>query len=283
MQIAIQALGALSVIGVLVISILLYYHKQTASIWVTFVTIIFVALGFCLYWQASVWKNQTASSEPFSVQVSSASVSDSGPLTLYMATYLSLFGETASPIFYLTYFQITNLQDIACTMSEFTVYASKNTDGPWEQLVPIPIPSTNLFALGITTPSPKRLVMGHGTYRLATTMTTKDMKHAAHLSATPALESELTKPIQPHSSIGGWVAFDSSTHKGLTPGQIYFRVKLRDTANITKIHVVPLPIKHGIDSSMEISNSFLTVTGQLSDISRFKVRYYSDPYPTPQK
>ena len=281
MQIAIQAFVALSVIGAIVISVLLYYHKQTASVWVTFATIVFVALSFCLYWQSSVWKNQNTSLTPFSVQVRSALVSDTGPLTLYMVEYPSMFGQTVSPVFYLAFIQITNLQDFASTISHFTVSASKRSDGPWENLEPIPLSSVRLFALGVDTPSPKNVVFKHETYRLATPMTTKDMKHAALLNATPALGPLLANPIQPHSSISGWVALDPTTHKGLTPGQVYFRISLRDTANKNDIYVAPLPTEK--DSSIDINNGSIQVTGLVTDISSFKVRFYSDPLPTPNK
>ena len=221
----------------------------------------------------------TASKDLFSVQVRSALVSDSGPLTLYMVAYPSIFGQTASPIFYLAFIQITNLQDIASTISEFSVYASKTPEGPWENLKPIPIASVRLFILGVRTPSPKKVLFKHETYRLATPMTTKDMKHAALLNASPALGPKLAKPIQPHDSISGWVALDPTTHKGLTPGQIYFRFSLRDTANKSDNYVVPLPIKK--DSSIGLDNGSIQVTGIVTDISQFKVHYYSDPFPSP--
>ncbi len=275
MQLTIQACIALTVIGAIIIGILLYYHKQTASVWVTFATILITALGFCLYWQDSIWKNQRPQSTPFSVQVRSALVSDSGPLTLYMVVYPSRFGQTASPVFYLAFIQITNLQDIASTISEFSVSASKSSDGPWENLEPIPLSSVRLFSLGARTPTPKNVVFKHETYRLATPMTKDDMKHAALLNANPALGPKLAKPIQPHNSISGWVAFDPPTHKGLTPGQVYFRVSLRDTANKSDNYIVLLPTKK--DSSIDIDNGSIQVTGLVADISQFKVRYYSDP------
>lgn len=281
MQLAIQACIALTAIGTIIIGILLYYHKQTATVWVTFATILFAVLVVCLYWQNSIWKDQKPQSTPFSVQVRSALVSDSGPLTLYMVGYPSMFGQTASPVFYLAFIQITNLQDIASTISEFSVSASKNPEGPWEILQPIPIASVRLFSLGTRTPSPKNILFKHETYRLATPMTTEDMKYAALLNATPALGPKLAKPIQPHDSISGWVALDPPTHKGLTPGQIYFRVSLRDTANKSDNYVVPLPTKK--DSSIDINNGSIQVTGVVSDISQFKVRYYSDPLPSHNK
>ncbi len=58
MQLAIQAAIALSAIGALTVGTLLYYHKQTASVWVTFATVLFIALGFCLYWQDIILKAQ---------------------------------------------------------------------------------------------------------------------------------------------------------------------------------------------------------------------------------
>ncbi len=63
MQIAIQALAAVAVIGTIVIGILLSYNKQTLAIWVTFVTVVVVALGFCLYWQDVVWRDQAAQAQ----------------------------------------------------------------------------------------------------------------------------------------------------------------------------------------------------------------------------
>ena len=55
MKIAIQALAASAAVGAILIGVLLHYNKQTPAIWVTFSTVVAVALGFCLYWQKSVW------------------------------------------------------------------------------------------------------------------------------------------------------------------------------------------------------------------------------------
>jgi len=51
---AIHALGAITVVGGIAIAILLYYHRQTAVIWVTFVTIVSLVLVVCLRWQTNV-------------------------------------------------------------------------------------------------------------------------------------------------------------------------------------------------------------------------------------
>ncbi|HLL72316.1 MAG TPA: hypothetical protein VK363_12820 [Pyrinomonadaceae bacterium] len=65
MSIATQALFAVAAIGAIVIGILLYYHKQTPTVWVTFASILAVTLAFCLQWQEGIWKaQQTAKSAP---------------------------------------------------------------------------------------------------------------------------------------------------------------------------------------------------------------------------
>src|SRR2546430_10520825 len=162
----------------------------------------------------------------FAVEVRSAFVSDSGPLTMFMVTYPSMLGDTASPVLYLAYIQITSLQDVPSTINDFKVAVSKDREGPWEDLVPIHLSTHTLYSLGTPTPYPKVLRMAHGTSRLATPMTNNDMKLAAVIKAEPALESEMTKPIPPHDTIRGWVALDSLRHVGLSPGQIYFLIKV---------------------------------------------------------
>ncbi len=49
MKIAIQALTGFVPVGAIMIGVLLHYDKQTFAVWVTFATVVAVALGFCLY------------------------------------------------------------------------------------------------------------------------------------------------------------------------------------------------------------------------------------------
>lgn len=58
MQVAIQICWALAAIGGVVVAILLYYHKQTPTVWVTFLIVVSIALAICLTWQDALWKNQ---------------------------------------------------------------------------------------------------------------------------------------------------------------------------------------------------------------------------------
>lgn len=88
--------------------------------------------------------------EAFSAEVRCSLVSDVGPLTFFIAAYPSVFGDTASPIFYLSYIQITNLQDVPSTISNFKVAVSKERDGPREDLIAIPLYHSTIYALGIS-------------------------------------------------------------------------------------------------------------------------------------
>jgi hypothetical protein len=223
-------------------------------------------------------KTPPVETNPFSVEVRSALVSDSGPLTLFMAVYPSLLGPTASPIFYLVYIRIINQQDIACMINDFKLSASKELAGPWEELVPIPLKSVKLYMLGVKNPHFRMLALKHSTYRLGTPMKIEDMKYAAALNANPILELELTHTIPSHQFIGGWTAFDSHIHKGLSPGQIYFRMTIQDTAGRIGSYITPHPVS--TNSTTDFDGGGLLATGGLSDISKYHVKYYSDPFPT---
>lgn len=103
MQLAIQASIALSVIGAMIIGILLYYHKQTATVWITFTTILFIALGFCLYWQDSIWKNKNTTKitiSPSKMEFSGATFVDGEKTMRPAEQYIfSVSNNSQSPIY----------------------------------------------------------------------------------------------------------------------------------------------------------------------------------------
>ena len=223
-----------------------------------------------------------AKAEPFSAEVRSALVySESAPLTNYMAGYPTMFGNTASPIFYLAYIRITNTQDVNSTISDLKIAVSQEREGPWEDLPAMPLSAMTVYYLGISTPIPKNINMPHGTMRLATALTIDDMRRVAIIGVSPVLGSEFVKPIGPHLSVEGWVALDSLRHQGMPPGQgFYFRITMRDSTNKEARYVVPLPMNRGVsDPNMNENNGSFYVTGVRTDISAFHVKYYSEPFP----
>lgn len=64
MQIAIQTFGYLAVVGGIIIGILLYYHKETPAVWVTFLTIMSLTLSLCLGWQQSIINKKKSAEKP---------------------------------------------------------------------------------------------------------------------------------------------------------------------------------------------------------------------------
>ena len=218
--------------------------------------------------------------DTFNVEMRSLMISGDGPLTLFMVGYPSRFSQTASPVFYLAYMQITNNRDTAIALKNIALATASAPDGPWEDLPPIPLSQTTLYALGmhkVNQPLEQglnTLIFPYGVYSVRTPMHTGDMKRAAILLPNP-LESELTKPIPAHQPVYGWVAFDSPKHT--RPRQGNFRITLRDTANRSTTYSISLPTKQAGQAPMEFNPSHLQVVkGRTADISRFTVRYYSD-------
>jgi|GEM_PF-6457636 len=278
MQLAIILCSAGSAIGGILIGIFLHYGKQTAAIWTTFVTILLITLAACLKWQLSLWNSKRKVAPPFVAQVASATVSDHGPLTIFMVAYSSVYGSTISPIYYLAYINVTNNQDIACFVTKFSIEAGKTADGPWEQLTVIPLPGRDVFYVGASNPSPKRIQMGYGTYRIGSDIQAQALRSATPLKLSVLLEAELSKQIQPHTTVSGWVALDSMLQRGLTPGVIFFRITVADAVGAKSIIIVELPRKNGVSTSVENLDIFYDLTGGIYDMSKFKVKSYSEPF-----
>jgi hypothetical protein len=214
--------------------------------------------------------------KPFSVEVRSAAVSDTGPVTVFVMT---LPGKVVSPVFYLSYLQIENLQDAPDTINDLTISVSKEPEGPWEDLVPMDLGTSThtLFTLGSRGPVSPKFLKLFGTMRFAKPMTNDDLKFAAIVKAEPAMEVVISKPIPPHTPIRGWVALHSLRHVGLSPGQIYFRVKLSSTAKGQQRYVAELPKSGPQDTEMHGDSGQLDIVGITTDLSDFKIKYFREP------
>src|SRR5947209_6442994 len=203
---------------------------------------------------------------------------DAGPLSYYMVGYPSSYGQTVSPVCYLTYITLTNLQDVSSSISEFQVAVAKEPSGPWENLPYIHLQGYNLYALVEGTPAPTKMQLAPGTYYLDAPLTIENMRRAEIVFAEPTLEAELAKPIPPHQTIRGWVALDFPPKREMGDGD-YFQITLHDTADKVATCVTRLPSREPNDSSMHVDSGIIQATGQLADISGFKVKYYSEPVP----
>ena len=219
--------------------------------------------------------------DPFRAEVRAAMIHDAlGPLSLFMVGYNSMYGRTASPVVYLVYLQVVNLQDVPSTIANYSVAVSDNETGPWGDLVPIPLVSSDLYALGTNQPGHGTIAFPRGAYRLGTSMQREDMTKAALMNPSPKFDVELSQPIQPHDTVRGWAAFGT---RGRVGEQVrnYFRVTLRDTADVSFASIAALYRCSPDDVEADTAIALMDKMGPILDISDFHVRYYGEPYPHP--
>jgi hypothetical protein len=247
-----------------------------------FIVMLFAAVGilwFASHTLAATKSLKSSIPEPFSVEVHAAAVSDSGPITLFVMTLPSPTGTLVSPVFYLAYIQITNLQDVPNTIDRMSIAVSKELEGPYEDLIPmgLDISTHTLYVLSGGHASPPKTLNIYGTMRFAKPMTNDDLKSAAIVRAEPAIESGLANPIPPHAPIRGWIGLHSLRHVGLSPGQIYFRFKLFDVTKKESTYVAELPRSSIEDSSVQPGPGQLDVTGITVDLSGLPIKYFREP------
>lgn len=201
--------------------------------------------------------------QSFSVSIVTALVSDSPNQTsLFMVGYHSMYGMTLSPISYLCYFQLVNERNIPVTVSGFSLEVSDQADGPWEALVPIPLRTTKLFALGVNKPP-------------VPPAAPEALAHAAPMNAALKLEEVLSAPILPHSTASGWAAFDVRD-RGRAHPRRHFRLKIRDASHgVFAVNVVA-PQRNDFEVATDIAS--LQRAGEKVDLGRAHIRYFGDPY-----
>jgi len=223
----------------------------------------------------------TPPSVPFRVGVRSMAVSDApGELTLFMVGYRSMYGDTASPVFCLANLEIVNGRGFQVTVDRVGLAVGDNADGPWVDLVQIPLRGRALYMLGAQpgAASQKKVEYPHGTYRLSSPMKAKALNSAALLTPTPILEAELLKPIQPHDTAAGWAAFDSP-RRSTKAVPNYVRITVRDTTGVLISSVIESPRPQARDAEHDVQPGIIETAGMIVNIRKFHVRRYSDPYP----
>jgi hypothetical protein len=215
----------------------------------------------------------------FSLGVRSAYVYDGpGMLSLHMVGYKSMLGDTASPVFYLVNMFIVNKQSVPVTIEQYSLATGASAQGPWEDLLQISLLSSDLYALRAPPPEVTTLRYSSGLYHEVVTVKPEDMAHAVRLYPRPTLESQLLAPIAPHGTVGGWATFDLKDHtkRGL---RSYFRIGVRDGAGNAASETVYLPRGLPKGKESDAQAGMIDKPGLVVDLSRFKIRYHSDPYP----
>ncbi len=261
----------------------LAFERSESASWITrlFIAgIIFGSVG--ILWVGSViWvmereHRQTAGTNAptYKIGAGCAIISDNPwKLTYFMVGYKSGFGNTASPIFYLINISITNLQNTASTIEAYSVAVGDSEKGPWQDLMPISLLSTSLYALGISKTQTKSIGFPRGVYRLGTTMTQKDLTHAALLDPSPKLEAELKRSINAFQTVGGWAAFDLRD-RTIREIRKYIRITVRDSAGKSHSDVITIPSQPSQHPEIDTQVGLINVLGPIIDMSSFHIQYY---------
>jgi hypothetical protein len=276
---------------------LLYWDKvrlnTSAKALRIILTIIAIVIGVAFYcWVADreqiVESKNVKKSDTFYVDIRSVFAQDSGPRSNFMATYISLIGKSISPIFYMVYLSITNLKDSNASFARIQVAVSQDENGPWENLTPIPLDSVRVYQVGGNGPagrpnSPSGTVeVSHASYRTALQPSLEDMKSSAEILLEPRIENKTDERIGPQSSVSGWLLLDSPRKQGLPPGGYYFKVVIEDQSGRSESHICKAPQTEAGKTSTDANSGSLWNIGSIEDLSEYHLRYYSDPYPTPQ-
>ena len=240
--------------------------------------ILFAFIGIAWY-ATHVWISNKLADHPwFQISVRSAIVSDSGPLTSIMAHYQSTDGDTLSPILYLAYVELANNDDQPRSIDGLKFEVGKDAEGPWEEVMSIPLNQVDLVLLleqGKTASS--SLTMCSGTFRMGTAPPKGATANSFHVALVPALlEDSLSTPIQPHSSLYGWIALDSLRHSSAAPGDIYLRVKVSEGASPNELFSVSEFPSSNSKMVMNVNCGVIVTYARTFDLSKSAVRYYSD-------
>ena len=251
-------------------------RKLSRITWTLLVlAIAFVVASFSVFW----FQYPLPTPQPFRAELRSVSIyRGGGPLSFYMARFHSIQGDIISPVVYLTYIELTNLQRSPSTINEFTVSVAARSDGPWETLQPISLLSSELYFLFPIRPAAggtiARVLFPYGTYFLGMPAKSEYLPNAELLKPSPVLELELRREIEPGHVAFGWAAFDIKGHQPILG---FFRIAVRDAANISHSDVVPLPSSPPGRTMADVQPGGIYTAGSLTDLSKAYVKFYTGP------
>ena len=206
-----------------------------------------------------------------------------GPLSAYVVSYSSMDGVTVSPVFFILYIRIVNLQDIPVMVGGYKVSVSHlSPTGPWEDLIPIPLKTHRLWFLGMSrgagASAGGMLVFPYGSYYLGTIIPSDHLKYAAEANPSPALDDELSHSIIPHQTSAGGPYLIQTKRSGTPPRYFkYFKIALHDTAGGSWSGYCQIPMGKRVTPEAETESSAMEARGPTVDFSSAKIRYYSDP------
>jgi hypothetical protein len=253
------------------------FHIVSAAIPVRFV--ISILLGF--------FGEPFFRSPPFRTEA--RTVLNSSPirkqLTPFVVTHGNPSRPTVSPVPFLIYLEVVNLQSVPSRISDYSVAIGRcylyGWWCKWYPLPTIPLESSALFFL-LPNRAPNRTSLQNkpiiwlptGSILLAPPEKPEYLASALLLQPDRLFDTELHRTIPSHETIAGWAAFDHSQGFKVFKGpNVYFRISVRDSAGIENVTVYRTPLYS--NELMSTTMATLTLTGIGRDLRHLSVESYT--------
>jgi len=205
-----------------------------------------------------VYKDSTQEPYQIKIRVSIINPANKRLIARFMIGYKSASGDTISPINFILYIQIINMQTVRSKIASYRVEAAPALDGPWKQLMPIAVRGQQIY-----------LIFKRG-----------GLTKASEIEFLPnSLANVLSdQSLQPHETISGWAFFE---RRDVVPSAMnFFRFHIHDTAGVQTSRIVPKAKQIPNVGQRETQKSpGWRLLHQDRDISKFHVRYYHSSYP----
>jgi hypothetical protein len=205
------------------------------------------------------------------------------PASLFMVTYSSAHGPTASPATYLMCIELENAEDRPVQIDSYSVSVGRHRFVPWwYRLPPISLTELPVYILApqsfkVTTRlPPAQFWFSRGTMLLAEHPEAKgELHHCWGITFSPLFDSEIRNPIAAHQTIQGWAAFDraDTNIRGLKHNFLELAITDVDGTVSKSIVETPLPIPDAVDTT----HALMERTASEVDLSRFYLKFYAQP------
>jgi hypothetical protein len=198
-------------------------------------------------------------------------------MTMFGFRWGPIVNGPISPIPFLIYLQVTNLQAYPAQIVDFSAEIAHHRFGPWWHLPTIALTEGQIYLVGFPglVASGDKLLFPRGTYLLATPVDPSLLARSILITPDLLFENEVKRPIRPHESVKGWVAFDHARDYEVFRGPgVYFRVTISDSAGVTARSVFPTPI--GARGSGELGAPTLTPNGTVRNLSSSRIAPYTE-------
>jgi hypothetical protein len=276
----------LSTIAIGVLGLLALQFEKTLRKWHRHL-FVSVLIGLAVIYVGTVglgWYLRSPFSAEVRIVINSSPVKDK--LTMFVVGHGGLVGrdglvqQIVSPIPFLLYAQVTNLENVPSNITDYSVEVSSYRFGPWHPLPSISLRSCDLYVIGVDVGPPglgppgKSLRFSRGSYLLATPPAAKYLASGDLLKPDHLLESELGHNIQPHDHVEGWAAFDHADNFMVFRSKsIYFRITVRDSAGLEGSTVSKIPVFS--NESSDTTMATFTRLGLVRDLSDDPILPYS--------